>query len=227
MDEITMYTALRPQAPGNAGELTGAARQRLADEFGKPHRPGRRVLGRPVPGRRRLLLLAAGAIAVATAATIVVPAVLPGRDAGSLVTAAWAVQHNQDGTVTVTFKQARDAAGLQRYLRTHDVPAYVRFIPFVRAPAGDYRRAQVCGPTGPGNLPGGQRNVTILEEVFPFLAAGGAPAGDALTIRPSRIPAGDSILIEVSWFPGDGRLGGNVGDRVLGNDNPPTCTPAR
>jgi hypothetical protein len=32
---------------------------------------------------------------------------------------------------------------------------------------------------------------------------------------------------EVSWYPGDGRLGGNVGDRVLGNDNPPTCTPAR
>jgi len=58
-------------------------------------------------------------------------------------------------------------------------------------------------------------------------AAGGAPAGDALTIRPSRIPAGDSILIEVSWYPGDGRLGGNVGDGVLGNDNPPTCTPAR
>ena len=178
------------------------------------------------PGRRRLLL-AAGASAAAAAAAIVVPAVLPGRDAGSLVTAAWAVQHNQDGTVTVTFKQARDAAGLQRYLRTHDVPAYVRFIPFVRAPAGDYRRAQVCGPTGPGNLPGGQRNVTILEDVFPFLAAGGAPAGDALTIRPSRIPAGDSILIEVSWFPGDGRLGENVGDQVLGNDNPPTCTPAR
>jgi len=226
MDEITMYTALRPQAPGNAGELTGAARQRLADEFAKPHRPGRRVLGRPVPGRRRLLL-AAGAIAVVTAATIVVPAVLPGRDAGSLVTAAWAVQHNPDGTVAVTFKQARDAAGLQRYLRAHDVPAYVRFIPFVRAPAGDYRRTQVCRQTGPGNLPGGQRNVTILETVFPFLAAGGAPTGDALTIRPSRIPAGDSILIEVSWYPGDGRLGSNVGDRVLGNDNPPTCTPAR
>jgi hypothetical protein len=226
MDEITMYTALRPQAPGNAGELTGAARQRLADEFGRPHRPGRRVLGPRVPGRRRLLL-AAGAIAAAAAAAIVVPAVLPGGEAGSLVTAAWAVQDNPDGTVAVTFKQARDAAGLQRYLRAHDVPAYVRFIPFVRAPAGDYRRTQVCGQTGPGNLPGGQRNVTILEEVFPFLAAGGAPAGDALTIRPSRIPAGDSILIEVSWYPGDGRLGGNVGDGVLGNDNPPTCTPAR
>ena len=99
MDEITMYTALRPRAPGNAGELTGAARQRLAGEFGTP-RGGRRR-----PGRRRLLL-AAGAIAAAAAAAIVVPAVLPGRDAGSLVTAAWAVQHNPDGTVAVTFKQA-------------------------------------------------------------------------------------------------------------------------
>jgi hypothetical protein len=226
MDEITMYAALRPQAPGNAGELTGAVRQRLAGEFGPPPRRDRRVPGRVRPGRRRLLL-AAGAITAAAATAIVVPAVLPGRDAGSLVTAAWAVQYNPDGTVKVTFKQAHDVAGLQRYLRAHHVPAYVRFIPFVRAPAGDYRRAENCGPTGPGNLPGGQRNVTILEEVFPFLAAGGAPAGDALTIRPSRIPAGDSILIEVSWDPGDGRIGNNVGDQVLGNDNPPTCTPAR
>jgi hypothetical protein len=70
-------------------------------------------------------------------------------------------------------------------------------------------------------------DVTAETFLAAFLAAGGAPAGDALTIRPSRIPAGDSILIEVSWFPGDGRLGENVGDQVLGNDNPPTCTPAR
>jgi hypothetical protein len=221
MDEITMYTALRPQAPGNAGELTEAARRRVAGTFGPPARPGRRG-----PARSRLLL-AAGAIATATAAAIVVPAVLPGQDAGSLVTAAWAVQHNPDGTVEITFKQARDVAGLQRYLRAHGIPAYIRYIPFVRTQAGDYRRAENCGPTGPGNLPGGQRNVAITEKVFPFLAAGGAPAGDALTIRPSQIPAGDSILIEVSWDPGDGPFGSNVGDQVLGNGNPPTCAPAR
>jgi hypothetical protein len=66
------------------------------------------------------------------------------------------------------------------------------------------------------------------EEILRYAHARlGPDLGDALTIRPSRIPAGDSILIEVSWYPGDGRLGGNVGDRVLGNDNPPTCTPAR
>jgi hypothetical protein len=59
----------------------------------------------------------------------VVPAVLPGRDSGSLVTAAWAVQHNQDGTIAVTFKQAKDAVGLQRALHEEGVPAYVRYIP--------------------------------------------------------------------------------------------------
>ena len=64
-------------------------------------------------GRRRLLP-AAGAIA---AAAIAMPSVLPGPGTGSLVTAAWAVQRNPDGTIEVTFKQARDVAGLQRYLR--------------------------------------------------------------------------------------------------------------
>jgi hypothetical protein len=226
MDEITMYAALRPQAPGNAAELTGAVRQRLAGEFGPPPRRDRRVPGRGRPGRRRLLL-AAGAITAAAATAIVVPAVLPGRDAGSLVTAAWAVQHNQDGTVEVTFKQARDAIGLQRALRAEGVPAYVRYIPWVSTGNGHYRPAQTCGQTGPGNLPGGQRNVAILGEVFPFLAAGGAPRGDALTIRPAGIPKGDAILIEVARFPGDGGFGSNVGDAVLGNDDPPTCRPAR
>jgi hypothetical protein len=42
---------------------------------------------------------------------------------------------------------------------------------------GHYRPAQTCGPAGPGNLPGGQRNVAILEEVFPFLAAGAPHEG--------------------------------------------------
>jgi hypothetical protein len=226
MDEITMYTALRPKAPGNAGELTRAVRQRLAGEFGPPPRRDRRVPGRRRPGRRRLLL-AAGAITAAAAAAIVVPAVLPDQGSGSLVTAAWAVQHNQDGTIEVTVKQARDATGLQRALRAEGVPAYVRYIPWVSTGNGHYRPAQNCGQTGPGNLPGGAANVTILEEVFPFLAAGGAPRGAALTIRPSRIPKGDAIMIEVTWFPGDGGFGTNVGDAVLGNDNPPTCTPAR
>jgi hypothetical protein len=220
MDEITMYTMLRPEAPDHADELAEAARQRVAGAFCTPTRPGGRG-----PARRRLLL-ATGAIAAAAATAIVVPAVLPGREAGPLVTAAWAVQRNPDGTVGVTFKQARDAAGLQRALRAEGVPAWVRYIPFVRTLAGDYRRAENCAQTGPGNLPGGQRNVTITEQVFPFLAAGGTPAGDALTIRPSAIPEGDSILVEVSWDPGDGDLGNNVGDQVLGNGNPPTCTPA-
>jgi len=216
MDEIAMYTALRPPAPGNAGELTGAVRRRLAGEFSTPRRAR--------PGRRRLLL-AAGAIATAAAAAIVVPAVMPGQGAGSLVTAAWAVQRNPDGTIEVTFKQAGDAAGLQRALRAEGVPAYVRLIPWVATGNEHYRPALTCGPTGPGNLPGGQRNVAILEQVFPFLAAGGAPAGDALTIRPSRIPAGDAVLVEVARYPGG--LGTNTGDQVLGNDNPPTCGPAR
>lgn len=228
MDEITLFTALRPAQPEDAGELLEAARGRLTCAPGGPAGqsvpPGRRRRARPP---RRTVLLAACATVVAACAAIVVPAVLPGRDAGSLVTAAWAVQHNPDGTLKVTFRQARDAAGLQRALRADGVLAYVRYVPWVATGANHYRPAAICRQTGPGNLPGGPLNVMILKEVFPFLAAGGAPAGDALTIRPAAIPKGDAILIEVTWFPGQGGFGTNVGNEVLGNSNPPTCTPTR
>jgi hypothetical protein len=56
---------------------------------------------------------------------------------------------------------------------------------------------------------------------------------DADVIERSRIDPGcfgaifDRHAEEILRYAHDGRLGGNVGDRVLGNDNPPTCTPAR
>jgi hypothetical protein len=218
MDEITMYTALRPEAPGNADELTEAARRRVARTLGIPARPGRRR-----PARSRLLL-AAGAIATATAATIVVPAVLPGRDPGSLVTAAWAVQHNANGTVRVTMKQARDAAGLQRALRADGIAAYVRIMPWVSDPDEPLTAwpAENCGPAGGPPVPR-----KIVEAVFPFPAGGDPDQGYAVTIRPSAIPKGNAILIEVTWSQGQPIFGIDIGDMVMGTTKPPVCTPAR
>jgi hypothetical protein len=217
MDEITMYAALRPQAPGNAGELTGAVRQRLAGEFGSPPRRNRRLPGRP------RLLLAAGAIAAVAATAIAIGQAGPGRNTGQFVTAAWVVKHNANGTVKVTLKQARDAAGLQRALRADGIPAYVRIGPWRWNPAKPLTAwpAEECSQAG-GGPPVARK---VVEEVFPFPAGGGPDQGYALTIRPSAIPAGDSILIQVTWSPNRPIFGMDVGDMVMSTTKPPACRP--
>jgi hypothetical protein len=218
MDEITMYTALRPQAPGNAGELTGAVRRRLAGEFGTPPRRIRRLPGRP------RLLLAAGAITAAAAAAIAIVQAGPGRNTGQFVTAAWVVKHNANGTVKVTLKQARDAAGLQRALRADGIPAYVRIGPWWWNPAKPSTAwpAEECSQAG-GGPPVARK---VVEEVFPFPGGGGGPdQGYAVTIRPSAIPEGDSILIEVTWSPDRPIFGMDVGDTVMSTTRPPACRP--
>jgi hypothetical protein len=214
MDEITMYAALQP-ADGNEPSLD-AARQRLAREIAAPARP------RP----RRRVLLAAGAIAAAAAAAIAIVQVGgPGRNTSQFVTAAWVVKHNANGTIKVTLKQARDAAGLQRALRADGIAAYVRIGPWVSNPGGKVTAwpAQQCDQAGGG--PPVPRKV--VEEVFPFPAGGGPDQGYAVTIRPSAIPEGDSILIQVTWTQGNSLLGIDVEDMVMSTTKPPVCTPAR
>jgi hypothetical protein len=219
MDEITLYTALRPQAPDNAGELTGAVRQRLAGEFGPAERRARHR-----PGRRRLLV-AAGAIAAAAAAAIAIVQAGPGRDTGQVVTAAWVVKHNANGTVKITLKQAKDAAGLQRALRADGIPAYVRIGPWAWNPSQPFTAwsAQECDQAG-GGPPVARK---VLEEVFPFPAGGDPGQGYAETIRPSAIPAGDSILIQVTWSPDRPIFGMDIGAVVMSTTRPPACEPRR
>ncbi|MBV9095254.1 MAG: hypothetical protein JO132_15480 [Streptosporangiaceae bacterium] len=222
MDEITLFTALRPEPPDNAEQMLHGARARLAGGLGEPAQP------RPLRARlrrRRAVLLAACVAAAAACAAIVVPSVVPGRSAGPLVTEAWAVQRNPDGTIKVTFEQARDAAGLQRTLRADGIRAYVRFTTWVVNPGGPVTAwpAEQCNQA-PGGRPVPGR---IVSQVFPFPAGGAPNRGYAVTIRPSAIPAGDAILIMVVWGPDGGGVGWDVTDQVMSNDKPPVCTPQR
>jgi hypothetical protein len=209
MDEITLFASLRPAPPENAGELVETARARLAGAFGKTGEQ---------PGRRRMLL-AAGAIAVVAGATIVAPAVLPGTGGGP----AWAVQRNPNGTIKVTFKQARDAAGLQAALQAHGIDAYVKYVPVVSKPSGpvtSYPAEDCFQATSYPSVPG-----KVVAAVFPFPAGGAPDRGYALTINPAAIPPGDAILIQVNWTPGRPDLGIGVNDTVLGDHLPPVCRP--
>lgn len=87
--------------------------------------------GLPVRDRELLLLVA-----------IVVPVLLPGGTPASVVTKAWAVQRNPDGTVTVRISQFAFATGLAQTLKADGVPALIRF-----------REVHDPPPTGPLTSP--------------------------------------------------------------------------
>jgi hypothetical protein len=72
---------------------------------------------------RRLALAGAAAVFVAVAALAVVQLV------GGGAAPAYAVNKNDDGTVTVEISSLSDAAGLERKLRDAGIPAVVQYLP--------------------------------------------------------------------------------------------------
>jgi len=82
--------------------------------------------GRAVRARRRSLGLA-GAVAVAAGAAVAVTALLPVGHPADAQLAAWTVSRQANGTIYVTIRELRHAAGLQDTLRADGVPASVTF----------------------------------------------------------------------------------------------------
>jgi hypothetical protein len=139
MDEITLFTAIKPPPPDDADAIRRQARARLTAAMAGPRQsPGRR--------RRPLALIACGA-AVAAAAAIVVPAITGSGGASPVASAhdvhvnlaAWSVNTSPDGTVTFTERRGTDPGRLQQALAKAGVPAVVRF-------------GELCSPVG-GSLP--------------------------------------------------------------------------
>jgi hypothetical protein len=111
---------------------------------------------------------------------------------------AWTVTKAPNGTVQVTIRQLRDAAGIQRALRADGVPARVAFQPGI--------------PSDSPPLPAGCENVTMPIQQNVNLQSkiiGMMPdprAGIALTIYPKAIPNGIGIYLAVQ--PGVAENGG-------------------
>ena len=135
MDEISMFTELRPAPPADADAdaIRAAVRGRVTNVLSEAdpaaHRGRPRARRSPASPRRspvrRRVLIGGGLVAAATAAAIAVPAWLPGAG-GTVVAKAWAVERNSDGTVTVTVSQQfNDPAGLQRALAADGITAFV------------------------------------------------------------------------------------------------------
>lgn len=133
---------------------------------------------RAIRAHRRLPGLAA-AMAVVVAAVFAVTALLPGQRSGShqsgIQLAAWTVVKRADGTVSVTIRELRDPAGLQRRLRADGVPASVTFF-------GQMPRSCRGYPVGAARI---NRVYTVrYEGRFPVMV-----------IHPSALPHGAGVQI--------------------------------
>jgi hypothetical protein len=214
MDEITMFAELRPDRPAEAeaGTMQAAARSRLTGAIRAAQAPLRRT--RP----SRPVLLACGAIAAAAAAAIVVPATLPAGTGGSFVTKAWAVQREPDGTIKITIEQEfSDPAGLERALRAEGIRADVREIPILSATVnGSPEEYMGCQYLGLNLEP-----TSIQQAVLGQIGSRGRTT--AWTVRPSAMPAGSAMFIQVALSNAVSMASVPV---VLKSETLPPCTPA-
>lgn len=170
--------------------------------------------GRAVRNRRRVPGVAAAvgaAAAVAAAVSMALPASHPaaGRPAVSnpavshgasdpgVQLAAWTVTRQADGTIRVTFREATDAAGLQRTLRADGIPASVTFTG---------QQNQACQPYSSGSSqafwPFGSRPGPLGGSSFAHDPKEAYSTPDALVIRPSMLPSGAGLQISTSGTPG-------------------------
>jgi hypothetical protein len=161
--------------------------------------------GRAVRARRRAPGVAAsvGAAAAAVALGIALPSSHPaashpaarasasGHPASEpdVHLAAWTVTRQADGSIQITFREAADAAALQRTLRADGVPASVTF-------TGQQNPAcQSWDKPGP------------VASVFDWSRFAGHPENAyttpyALVIQPSALPSGAGVQISTSGTPG-------------------------
>ncbi len=161
--------------------------------------------------RRQGVLAGAGGLA---AAAVAVSMALPGSHVSTVLPAshpaarhpasgpgvqltAWTVIRQADGSIKVTFREATDAAGLQRTLRADGVPVSVTF-------AGQQNPA--CQPYSSGTSqafrPFGTRTGPLGGSGFVHNPKAAYNTPDALVIHPSALPSGAGLQIWTSGTPG-------------------------
>jgi hypothetical protein len=165
--------------------------------------------GRAVRNRRRVPGVAA-AVGAAAAAAVAVSVALPAGHPGaghpaashpasppSVRLAAWSVTRLAGGSIQVTFREATDAAGLQRTLRADGVPVSVTFTGQQNQACQPFSSpgSQAFWPFGPTTGPlDGARFIHNPKDAYttPY----------ALVIDPSALPSGAGLQISTSGTPG-------------------------
>jgi hypothetical protein len=128
---------------------------------------------RRIPGLAAALAVAAGVTVLAL--TALAPASHRPGHQPSVQLAAWTVVKRADGTVSVTIREFRDPAGLQRRLRADGIPASVTFF-------GQMPRSCQRYPAG----------AALMNRVFTGRYAGRFPV---MVIHPSALPDGAGVAI--------------------------------
>jgi hypothetical protein len=230
MSEINTLREMRPAPPTAELEaMRMAARERFVAGTGSKR------------ARQwwRLPVLAGGltAAAAATAAAALVltsgPGAVPGQHgtAGhtrTVVTAAWTVREDADGTVTIYLQQYANPAALQRTLRADGINAIVHRIPSEPVTFGNQTVAwTTC-------------NYTALTDAAPQAVQqavwmnASASAGQLLPVRfiihPNAMPRGSALFLAflagMSSTPKNGNMGVlALKPVVLNNDTVPACVP--
>ena len=152
--------------------------------------------GRTVRARRRIRRLA-GAVAAVAAAAVALTVLLPAGHQPADQLAAWTVARQANGTINVTIRELRDAAGLQSTLRADGVPASVTFGSEPNPACREY----------PGRWNLSQSGVQVSS---------GGPY--ILAIHPSALPRGAGVQIGGKFEMGGGML---EGMRALARESTP------
>jgi hypothetical protein len=219
MREISALRELRPEAPpAELESVRMAARERFLAGTGSNRRRLRRRL-RVLAGG---LTAAAAAAAAAAAVLAVGSGVAPGpqRMAGhsrTVVTAAWTVREDADGTVTIYLRQYADAAGLQQALRVDGITAIVRATPYALGPLGvPYATCNYAGTdAAPQDV---QHAAVTIVSIGLFV------------IHPDAMPQGSALFLPfLAGMPATPK-NGNTGVQawapvVLNNGTVPGCVP--
>lgn len=212
MNEITLLTEIQPPPPAQAAEIRQAARARLDAAMAGRRPPRRRAAARYRPGRP---VLAAAAAVAAVCTALIVQIVLPaGQSATPFVTAAWAVQRNADGTVSIRIRGRAIAhpGRLEEALAADGIQAEVRY-------------GVLCTPTGPV-LPQQQAVVKGPFHVGPYYVTR-LPLYDPFEwkIRPAAMPAGSRLVIsELHPVRTATEAGAPLAIELVGDNQPVTCS---
>ena len=227
MNDITALRELRPEAsPAELEALRMAARYRFV--------AGTTSKG---AGQRWRLPVLAGGLTAAAAGTASAALVLTSGSvaappqhgtagqAGTVVTTAWTVREDANGTVTIYLRQYADPAGLQRTLRADGINAIVRPIPYVvrtvaypgvgrqqqknarNAGALPGTAAPTCVYAHTGDAPAAVQHavVTIVQQAAPayfIIHPAAMPEGSALFLAfMANVPAGTGSTSNMAMKP--------------------------
>jgi hypothetical protein len=219
MDEITMVAALRPDAPDEAelNEMRAAARRRVT------------TAGRPRHPKRWLATgLTAAVAGAATAAVVLASGGTPAPvHLSTVVTAAWTVKGNADGTVTVEVRQLVHPARLQRVLRDDGINAFVLPIHYIDKKVGKRTYilpACVYYTSAAANYaPRPVQKAVVSMIPLPRHPLPDHPPKAGWIIHPAAMPAGSALFLTGEVVPGDFIMASTP--QVLTSDTLPPCQP--